>query len=90
MYYKYFLGWRREQVFKSMTRISDSVVFYYSPCNQKLRTLAEIKKLLDSNDYSPLTIKHFTFVKETVRMNKAKESITDPVDTEKVGKNLFY
>lgn len=88
---KFSLGWKRELVFKKIIPIHDSVVYYYSPSNQKLRNLAEIQGLLDSNNYGPLSIKNFTFIKKPITISYfPDEFIKSAVSIRKVRNQLFY
>ncbi|XP_026816770.1 uncharacterized protein LOC113556173 [Rhopalosiphum maidis] len=79
-------GWKRELVYRSsgesavlnQANRTDNV-YYYSPNNQKLRSLQEIQEYLDiSSDKTSLTIDSFTFLTQPIGMNNpSKEVIVD-------------
>ena len=85
IYDKYFLGWRRELVYRTSGETADpngarymcGDVYYYSPSNKKLRSLREIQEQLNiSSDKNALSIECFTLLKQPIGMNdKSKELI---------------
>ncbi|XP_060847694.1 uncharacterized protein LOC132927220 isoform X2 [Rhopalosiphum padi] len=74
-------GWKREYIVYKKTFLNrenrSGDVYYYSPNNQKLRTLQEIQEQLNiSSDKTSLTIDCFTFLKQPIGMNdRSKELI---------------
>ncbi|CAI6373174.1 unnamed protein product [Macrosiphum euphorbiae] len=78
-------GWKRELVYRTsiesiiLSRTNSSIdVYYYSPTNQKLRSLREIQEQLDILSEKDLTIESFTFSKQPIGMNdQSKELIRD-------------
>jgi hypothetical protein len=78
---KYFSGWKREYIVYKKTFLNrenrSGDVYYYSPNNQKLRTLQEIQEQLNiSSDKTSLTIDCFTFLKQPIGINdRSKELI---------------
>lgn len=75
-----FLGWRREFVFRSSGATLSNIygdVYYYTPSNQKLRSLREVQKQLNLlTENNPLTIDNFTFYKQAIGIkDKSKELI---------------
>ncbi|XP_008179815.2 uncharacterized protein LOC100571833 [Acyrthosiphon pisum] len=78
-------GWKRELVYRTsgestiLNRTNrNGDVYYYSPTNQKLRSLREIQEQLDILSDKDLTIESFTFLKQPIGMNdRSKELIRD-------------
>ncbi|XP_026818447.1 uncharacterized protein LOC113557236 isoform X2 [Rhopalosiphum maidis] len=74
-------GWKREYIVYKKTFLNQENrsgdVYYYSPSNQKLRTLQEIQEQLNiSSDKTSLTIDCFTFLKQPIGVNdRSKELI---------------
>ncbi|XP_060857659.1 uncharacterized protein LOC132935201 [Metopolophium dirhodum] len=78
-------GWKRELVYRALSEFTirnrasrSGDVYYYSPTNQKLRSLREIQEQLDMLSNKDLTIENFTFLKQPIGMNdRSKELIRD-------------
>ncbi|XP_029342055.1 uncharacterized protein LOC100571019 [Acyrthosiphon pisum] len=73
-------GWKRELVYRTsgQSTICNGDVYYYSPTNQKLRSLREIQEQLDILSDEDLTIESFTFIKKPIGINdRSKELIRD-------------
>ncbi|XP_022172124.1 uncharacterized protein LOC111034968 isoform X2 [Myzus persicae] len=76
-------GWRRELVYRKSSKSTilngtdrSGAVYYYSPSNQKLRSLRKIREQLDISADKDLTIENFTFLKQPIGMNdRTKELI---------------
>ncbi|VVC36907.1 Methyl-CpG DNA binding,F-box domain,Leucine-rich repeat domain, L domain-like,DNA-binding domain [Cinara cedri] len=76
-------GWKRELVKRNTTNKSYASfdVYYYSPTNEKCRSLGKIRNHLNST--IPLTTKNFTFSKKRIGMDESKELIRNAISNHK-------